>query len=173
MVLTSPSAHLSGPWEACPCFCFLTLVIDTETGTRASPLEHVESPGFWVEFSWNGFDLYDFLPQEYENGTNNKSSTTEEPKKCSQHVDRSRENDSDCIENWKLRFSHTGVYVYGPLWRLFMHLFAHLWARHPRFSGLSFNQSPLTRQDKGKHYISHRPPTPTHLEEKNSENLMH
>ena len=39
------------------------------------------------------------LPQEYENGTNNKSSTAEEPKKCSQHVDRSRENDSDCIEN--------------------------------------------------------------------------
>ena len=39
-------------------------------------------------------DLYDFLPQEYENGTKNKSSTTEEPKKCSQHVGRSSENDS-------------------------------------------------------------------------------
>ena len=51
--------------------------------------------------------LYDFLPQEYENGTNNKSSTTEEPKKCSQHVGRSSENDSECIENWKMKvFTH-------------------------------------------------------------------
>ena len=47
------------------------------------------------------------------------------------------------IEKW--RFSHTGVYVYGPLWPLFMHLFAHLWAWHPRFTILSFKgeESPM------------------------------
>ena len=63
------------------------------------------------------------------------------------------------LKSEKWRVSHTGVSVCGPLWPLFVHLFAHLWVRRPHFSCLSFNPSPLMQAAERK--ILHSAPTPS------------
>ena len=63
------------------------------------------------------------------------------------------------LKRAKWRVSHTGVSVCGPLWPLFVHLFAHLWVRRPHFSCLSFNPSPLMQAAERK--ILHSTPMPS------------
>ena len=63
------------------------------------------------------------------------------------------------LKSAKWRVSHTGVSVCGPLWPLFVHLFAHLWVRRPHFSCLSFNPPPLMQAAERK--IFHSAPTPS------------